>query len=317
MTPIRERATQYLAMRRALGFKLETFGQRLLSFVGYLEAHDTNVITTEAALTWATTTRRASDELTWSRRLMVVRIFARHLAVLDPATEIPPTDVLPHYRRRVPPHIYTSAEITALLDAADRLSPPLRARDAPLRALTFRTVISLLAVTGMRTGELCRLDVSDVDFDEGVLTIRETKFGKHRQVPIHPSTGVALRDYLNERDRYFPTTRTPAVFVSTWGNRLIRNNLSHVFASLIKTADISVPATQRRPRLHDLRHSFATTTLLDWYRDGVDVAARLPLLSTYLGHADPESTYWYLTGTPELLTLAADRLDGAFGDQYE
>lgn len=228
--------------------------------------------------------------------------------MLDPATEIPPVDVLPNHYRRITPHLYTGAEVTALLNAADGLHPQ-------LRGLTFRTLISLLAVTGMRTGEACRLDLSDIDVNAGVLTIRDTKFGKHRQVPIHSSTGAALRDYLRVRDRLSPASRTPALFVSTRGTRLDHANIPRTFASLIETAGITVSAKHRRPRLHDLRHSFATATLLGWYRDDVDVAARLPWLSTYLGHVDPKSTYWYLTGTPELLALAADRLDGAFGDQ--
>ena len=305
MTPIRDYADQYLAMRRALGFKLITFGQILHSFVDYLEASDMNVITTETALAWATTTPRSVDEVRWSRRMMVARIFARHMAVLDPATEIPPVDVLPNHYRRITPHIYTDFEITALLNAANGLRPP-------LRGLTFRTLISLLAATGMRTGEACRLDLSDIDLTAGVLTIRDTKFGKHRQVPIHSSTSVALREYLRVRDRLCPAPRTPALFVSIRGTRLDHVNIPHTFVSLVETAGISALGKRRRPRLHDLRHSFATATLLDWYRDGVDVAARLPWLSTYLGHVDPKSTYWYLSGTPELLALAADRLDGLF-----
>lgn len=312
MTTIRQHAQQYLAMRRALGFKLTTFGQKLLSFVDHLESHDMDVITTEAALSWAMTTPRSTDQVHWSRRLMVVRIFARHLAVLDPATEIPPTDVLPHHYRRVTPHLYTPAEIGALLHAAHGLRPP-------LRALTYRTLIALLVVTGLRTGEACRLDLADVDLDDGVLTIRDTKYGKHRQVPIHPSTMAALRDYIRARDRLrsglCSPAGTPALFVSTRGTRLDHANIPSTFAGLIDTAGITVPAGARRPRLHDLRHSFATATLLDWYRDGVDVAARLPWLSTYLGHADPKSTYWYLTGTPELLTLAAARLEDALEDR--
>ena len=306
MTPIRVHAERYLAMRRALGFKLTTFGQKLLSFVDYLEAHDSNVITAEAALAWAMATPRSTDQVHHSRRLMVVRTFARHLQVLDPATEIPAVDVLPHHYRRVTPHLYTAAEVAALLAAADRLRPA-------LRALTYRTLIALLAVTGLRTGEACRLDVADVDLDDGVLTVRDTKYGKHRQVPIHGSTVAALGDYLDVRDRLCRTASTPAVFVSTRGTRLDHANIPRTFVGLIETAGITVTAGQRRPRPHDLRHSFATATLLDWYRDGVDVQARLPWLSTYLGHADPKSTYWYLTGTPELLALAADRLEGVFG----
>lgn len=310
MTSIREHAEQYLAMRRALGFKLTTFGGRLLGFVTYLETHQLNVITTDAALAWATGTPRSTDEVTWSRRLMIARIFARHMAVLDPATEIPPADVLPHHYRRVTPHLYTDAELAALLSAADDLLPP-------LRALTWRTLLGLLAVTGMRTGEACRLDDADIELDDTpVLTVRDSKFGKHRQVPIHASTAVALRDYQHARDRTLPTARTPALLVTTRGTRLDAN-ISHTFAVLVDNAGITVPAGQRPARLADFRHSFATATLLDWYRDGADVHARIPRLSTYLGHVDPKSTYWYLTGTPELLTLAAARIEHAFGAGHD
>lgn len=306
MNTIRRHAEDYLAMRRALGFKLTTFGQKLLSFVDYLEVHDLNVVTTEAALAWATATPRSRDEVHWSRRLMVVRVFARHLAVLDPATEIPPPDMLPHHYRRVTPHLYSPDEITALLHATDTLRPT-------GRALTWRTFIGLLAVTGLRTSEACRLDRADVDLDERLLTVRDSKFGKSRLVPIHSSTVTALSDYLATRDRSRTLPNTPAVFVSTLGTRLDHTNLAHTFGQLITTAGIQTPAGQRRPRLHDLRHSLCMMVLLGWYRDGVDVQARLPWLSTYLGHVDPKSTYWYLTGSPELLALAADRLEGAFG----
>lgn len=304
--PIRRRAEQYLAMRRALGFKLVTFGQKLFSFVDYLEAHDLNVITVEAALSWATTTPRSTDQVHWSRRMMVARIFARHLAVLDSTTEVPPADILPHRYRRITPHLYSSAQITALQHAIDGLRPP-------LRALTWRTLVALLAVTGMRTSEACGLDLGDIDFDAGLLTIRDAKYGKHRQLPVHPSTTAALRHYLRERDRLAGTPPTPAVFISMRGTRLDHHNIPRTFAGLIDAAGITAPDGRRRPRLHDLRHSFATATLLDWYRDGGDVQARLPLLSTYLGHVDPKATYWYLTATPELLALAAERLEGAFG----
>jgi integrase len=307
-TTIRQHAEAYLAMRRRLGFKLTTFGQRLLSFVGYLERTDASVLTTAAAVTWATDTPRSTDHVHWSRRLMVVRLFARHLQLLDPATEVPPADVLPHHSRRIPPHLFTPAELSALLGATDQLSPV-------FRACTFRTLVGVLAVTGLRTSEACRLDRADVDLADGILTIRDTKFGKSRQVPLHASTVDALRGYAEERDRRHPTPRTPAFLVSTRGTRLDAHNLSHTFAGLVRAAGIQTPAGARRPRLHDLRHTFATTTLLRWYQEGADVPARLPLLTTYLGHADPKSTYWYLSGAPELLALAAARLERTFGGQ--
>lgn len=302
MTTVRDRAEEYLAMRRALGFQLTDFEQKLLSFVAYLEAHDLDVLTVDAALAWATATPRSTDEVHWSRRLMVVRIFARHLAVLDPRTQIPPPDLLPHHYRRVTPYLFSNAEVERLIHAAGGLRPT-------LRGLTWQTLIGLLVVTGLRVGEACGLDRADVDLDDLVLRVRNTKFGKHRLVPIHPSTGEALRGYAHARDRQFPQPAVPAWFLNSRGNRLDKANLPHTFGRLLDTAGIAAAPGRRRPRLHDLRHGFCTTTLWEWYRHDLDVAARMPALTTYLGHADPKSTYWYLTGAPELLALAADRLE--------
>lgn len=306
MTTVRQHAEAYLAMRRRLGFKLTTFGQKLMSFVGYLERTGAPVLSTAAAVAWATDTPRSTDRVHWSRRLMAVRVFARHLQLLEPATEVPPEDVLPHHYRRIPPHLFAPAELAALLGAADRLRPVFRAR-------TYGTLLGLLAVTGLRTGEACRLDRADVDLSEGGLTVRDTKFGKSRHVPLHASTVDALRAYAGHRDREHAAPSTAAFLVSTRGTRLDAHNLPHAFARLVRTAGIRTPAGARRPRLHDLRHTFATTTLLRWYREGADVQARLPLLTTSLGHADPKSTYWYLSGSPDLLALAAARVERAFG----
>jgi len=293
-------------MRRRLGFKLTTFGEKLMSFINYLEDTGDTVLTTRSALAWATDTPRSSDEVHWSRRLMVVRIFARHLKTLEPATEIPPDDALPHHYRRITPHLFTPAELNRLLAATSVLSPDFRAR-------TWHTFIGLLAVSGLRTSEACGLDRTDVDLTGGLLTVRDTKFGKSRQVPVHASTVTALRRYARERDLQRPAPSTAAFLVSTRGTRLDSHNLPHTFVKLLSAADITAGEGHRRPRLHDLRHTFATTTVLQWYRDGADVQAKLPLLTTYLGHADPKSTYWYLSGSPELLSLAAARLEHSFG----
>jgi integrase len=306
MTTIRQHAEEYLAMRRRLGFKLTTFGEKLMSFVGYLERSGATTVTTQAALAWATSTPRSTDQVHWSRRLTVVRIFARHLQALEPATEIPPDDALPHHYRRITPHLFTPAELDRLLDAADLLAPTFRAR-------TWRMLISLLSVTGLRTSEACGLNRADVDLREGVLTVRDTKFGKSRQIPVHATTTIALGKYARDRDRQHPVPSTPAFFVSIRGTRLDAHNLPRTFARLVAGAGVTSGDDKRRPRLHDLRHSFATATLLTWYNDGVDVQAKLPLLTTYLGHADPKSTYWYLSGSPELLALAAARLETSFG----
>lgn len=306
MSALLEHAEDYLAMRRALGFKLTGFGQKLLSFIDYLERHELDVLTVEAALDWAMATPRSSDEVHWSRRLMVVRVFARHLAVLDPRTEIPPTDALPHHYRRVTPHLYTPDEIDRLLAATAALNPwP--------RELTWQTFIGLLAVTGMRTSEACRLNTDDMDVDDAVLTVRDSKFGKHRQLPIQASALTALQNYLSATSSLRPLAAGSAVLITSLGTRLDSTNTARTFRDLLTTAGIDGRGGRRRPRLHDLRHTFAVTTLLGWYREGVDVQARLPWLATYLGHVDPKSTYWYLTGSPELLALAADRLEHSAG----
>jgi integrase/recombinase XerD len=306
MTTLRQHAEEYLAMRRALGFKLTTQGALLLDFIGYCERLGTATLTAQAALDWAVDTPTSTNQVWWSRRLMVVRIFARHLKALEEATEIPPADMLPHHYCRQVPYLYSPAEITALLRAVGTLTPA-------SRAATWRTLLGLLAATGLRIGEACRLDRDDVDLDNGILTIRNSKFGKSRHVPVHVTTVEALRAYDQERSARPPAADLEAFFVSTRGTRLDHTNTARTFRILTDTAGIRAPEGRRYPRIHDLRHSFTVATLLRWYRDGGDVQARLPLLSTYLGHADPKSTYWYLSGAPELLTLAATRLDGAFG----
>lgn len=301
---LRVRAVQYLAMRRALGFKLSTQGRVLLGFVAYAERRGASTVTTDLAVAWAIDTPRSTDQLWWARRLMVVRIFARHLKALDPATQIPPDDVLVGHYRRTTPYLYSDQQVADLMAAAHQLAPPLRGQ-------TYATVIGLLAVTGLRIGEATRLDRGDVDLDSGVLTIRDSKFAKSRAVPVHATTVAALRRYATQRDELRPTQTCAAFFVSTRGTRLDPANTSHTFARLLDAAGITAQPGARRPRIHDLRHLFAVTTLLGWYDpelDG-DPAAMLPALSTYLGHVDPKSTYWYLQATPQLLALAAQRLE--------
>ena len=296
-------------MRRALGFKLESHGPRLMSFVRFCEDRGAAAVTTDLAVEWATTTARGSDhEAYQARRLDVVRIFARHLQPLDPATEVPPEDVLDRRQWRIPPYLYSPREVTALMAAARTLQPA-------FRAVTWRTLIGLLAVTGMRQGEACRLGRGDVDLNAEAVTIADSKFGKSRMVFLHPTTAAALRAYSRTRDEAFP--QAPAFLVNSLGRPLDRHNTPKTFATLVTAAGIEAPPGQRAPRLHDLRHVFTVATLLDWYRDGGDVQARLPVLSTWLGHIDPKSTYWYLSAVPELLALAAARLEPAGPEERE
>jgi integrase len=305
VSALRAAAGEYLAMRRTLGFKLETQGRHLMSFVRFCEERGADRVTADLAVEWATRTSRGSvDEVYQARRLDVARIFARHLQALDPATEVPPGDVLSRRQGRIPPYLYSPEEIAALMNAAGDLAPP-------IRAATWRTLIGLLAVTGMRQGEACRLERDDVDLEAGTLVIRDSKFGKSRQVFLHLTAVAALRAYERARGRTFPGPAAGTFLVNSRGRPLDGPNLPKTFATLVTAAGIQAPPGQRAPRLHDLRHTFTVATMLDWYRDGGNVQARLPLLSTWLGHVDPKSTYWYLQAIPGLLALAAGRLEQA------
>lgn len=294
--------SDYLAMRRALGFKLERSGALMAQFVGYLDSVGAGVITTEAALAWATEPQAAHVSW-WSTRLAAVRLFAKYMVNIDPMTQVPSADLLPAPRLRATPFIYCPNDVTALMAAA-RTST-----SVPLIAATYATLIGLLAVTGMRVGEAIDLDRDDVDLDDGVLVVRHGKFGKSRELVLHPSTVAAMRDYAALRDRTRPWTWTQAWFISSSGSRLNHKNVHERFHRLTQAAGLAPCSATCRPRIHDLRHSFAVTTLLGWYHSGVSVQPRLPLLATYLGHVDPAGTYWYLTATPELMQAISQRLD--------
>ena len=259
------------------------------------------------ALSWLIPSA-AAQPAQWANRLGMVRRFALYCSANDPRTTVPLQDLLPHRYHRPDPYLYRDEEITRLLEAAGRLPPA-----SGLRPHTFTTLFGLYAATGLRANEPLRLDRDDVDLDTGVLTIRLTKFNKSRRVPLHRSTLAAVRGHLDERDRLYPRPVQPSLFVSTTGTRLADRRVRAVFADLVDQSGLKPRFGSGRPTIHSLRHSFAVATLLDWYRDGADVASRMPLLSAYLGHVSPASTYWYLQATPELLSLAAQRLDAPVG----
>jgi integrase len=293
--------TDYLTVRRALGFKLKQAGEMLPDFVGYLETRRATFVTAVAAIAWSTLPRDAHPNW-WRKRLVVVRGFAKYLQTIDGRTEVPSLDHLPACEGvRATPYVYTAADITALLSATETLR-------APLRVATYRTLLGLLAVTGLRVGEAIALDDPDFDRRRDVLVIRKTKFDKSREVPLHDSTTEALVRYQRDRNRLSSPRKTASLFVSTAGSRLFYQNVHETFLKLVYAAGLG-DRRPHRPTIHDLRHAFAIRTVLDWYRDGLDVEARLPLLSTYLGHVGPSSTYWYLTAVPELLEAATVRLE--------
>lgn len=302
MSPLHDQLTDYLRIRRALGYKLARAEKLLPQFIDHLEARGEQLITIENTLAWVLL---PGGSASWRAfRLSSVRGFAAYLHALDPAHRIPPADLCPDAPHRATPYLYSDAEIVAMMAAT------LTLRGA-LRQATYRTLIGLLAVTGMRVGEAIGLDRPDVDLVQGVVTVRGAKHGKSRELPLHPSAAAALRGYTRLRDRVCPQPTTPAALISPAGTRLIYCNVHSTFRQLRDRAGLRPRSAACRPRIHDLRHAFAVRTLLDWYRGDLDVQSRMPLLSTYLGHVHPKDTYWYLSAAPELLTLAASRLANA------
>jgi len=231
-----------------------------------------------------------------------VRGFATYLHVLDPVHEVPAAELLPQRPHRASPYLYSDADIAALIVATGSLR-------SPLRRATFATLIGLLAVTGIRVGEAIALNRDDIDYDAGRLVVRHGKFGKTRELALHPTTVDALRNYQRLRDRTAPATGTAALLVSTAGTRLLYCNIHHAFHRLVGLAGLPPRSGSCRPRIHDLRHSFAVAAMLDAYAAGQDGQTRLTLLSTWLGHVHPGSTYWYLSASPELMAVAGQRLD--------
>ena len=303
MNEIRTVAETYLKIRRSLGFKMKAEEKHLSQFIGFLEQQGATYITSDLALRWAMKTKPCHPG-NWRNRFYTVRRFAKYVFALDPRTEIPPSSVLTRrYPRRIP-HIYTEGEILHLIKVAKRTRAP-----KGLWGWTFSTIFGLLAVTGMRVAESVNLNREDVDLDEGVLTIRETKFRKSRLVPLHPSTTRVLQRYAQLRDKLFPELQSGSFFVTEQGKRLRAKAVGKKFLALARKIGLRGPKGIPGPHLHDLRHAFAVHTMLAWYRSGVDVEAHMPELSTYLGHLSTAETYWYVSAVPELLNLAAQRLE--------
>jgi len=306
MSALRQALADYLAVRRSLGYKLARPEKLLGQFITYLEDQGAATVTTDHALAWAIL---PGGDANWhAHRLSVVRGFAAYLRTIDPSAQVPPAGLIPARPRRATPYLYSGADITALIAAAASL----RSR---LRVATYQVLIGLLAVTGMRVGEAIRLDRGDLDLAGGVVTVRQSKFGKTRLLPLHPTAVTALRGYLRLRDRLHPQPGTAAVFISPAGTRLLYCNVHATWKLLVASAGLKPRSAACRPRIHDLRHSFAVASLLDAYAAGQDGQARLALLSTYMGHTDPSHTYWYLSAAPELLALAGQRLEDHLREQ--
>ena len=313
MNTLREAVQEYLKLRRGLGFKLHDAGNELRDFVSFMEHHHAPCVTQALVLAWA---QQPTDvqPAHWARRLSVVRGFARHRSATDPRTQIPQQGLLPFHPKRARPYLYSTDEIKRLLRAA--LQMPCRYERSKLRPWTYYCLFGLLSVTGLRLGEARNLKLQDVDLETAVLTIRGAKFGKDRFVPLHASTCKVLADYIGRRNRHW-TSRpvSPYLFVSNWGNRLDAGDIHRTFYSLSRQIGLRGVTDSRGPRLHDMRHRFATNTLLKWYRSNQDPERRLPVLSAYLGHVHIADTQWYLSASPELMREAMRRLEQRWENQ--
>jgi integrase len=299
MTNLSIALDRYLSVRRALGYKLQSQELRLRSFVAFMAARGGPVITARLAAEFADSQCGPS---TWGSRLATVRAFARHVALTDPRTEIPPSGVFPA-QRRPRPYIYTEAQVADLIAAMSDLHP------TGLQARTYQCFFGLIATSGLRFSEAADLRRHDVDLVEGVLVIRETKFGKSRIIPLHESTTRALRRYADERDRCPRRRAGSFFFTGDRGAKLNHTNAHKTFVDWTRLAGLRRPGEPAGPRIHDLRHTFAVRTLTGWYAAGEDVERRLPELTTYLGHTHSEDTYWYLSACPGLLDHARARLE--------
>ncbi len=304
MRTIREALSQYITVRRALGV---TFGEPAVTlghFVTFLEEKGAAWITTDLALGWACQSAHV-QRATWVRRLGMVRGFASWLSAFDPRTEVPPKRILSARHRRKKPYIFTDCEIEHLMAEASRL-PSAKG----LRAWTYVTLIGLLVTTGLRPGEALSLDGSDVDLENGILAIRDTKFGKSRFVPITDSTCAALARYTKKRLEVCKHLQTNGFLISERGYRISPYAARRTFAKISTTLGLrkAVPGKRigRGPRLQDMRHTFATRKIIEWYRSGLDVERELPKLTKYLGHNSIDHTYWYIEAIPELLQLATE-----------
>lgn len=306
---LQSRSELYLAERRRLGFSCRNEVCVLRSFVSHVRTvGHRGPLTVEVMADWARS-HGSTDPYTWARRLKRLRNFTRWLRQFEPRTEVPDDTIFGPLPERQAPHIYSEQEVTDLLAAARRLGP------APgLRGAVFETLFGLIAATGLRIGEALALRNLDVDLKVGMLSIHQTKFGKSRQVPMHPSTVEALRRYRWVRD----LARGPAVdedpfFIGTRGRRggqpLGDRQAHRVFVQLRRQLGWPNRGAHHAPRIHDLRHTFVVRRIVQWQAQGVDIDQAMLSLSTYVGHAMVSNTYWYLTAVPELMALAAKRFE--------
>ncbi len=309
-TTIQSKAQSYLDERRLLGFELKSPGLTLMSFARYVDDHGfSEPLTVEVMSDWAKLDKmQRNTPVTWARRLSLLRPFMRYLRQFEPLTEVPEESIFGPFRARLTPHIYYEHEIVDLLSAAHGITPT-----GGLRPVTYETLFGLIASTGMRVSEAVHLLNTDVDLKRGILVIRQTKFTKSRQLPLHSSTVIALMRYRRQRNKYVQVSTELPFFISVRGKRLGHSlglrQVHRVFNSLSNQLGWVNRGAHDRPRIHDLRHTFAVRRVMLWHKHGSDIDQGMLALSTYMGHVEISNTYWYLTAVPELMAVAANKFE--------
>ena len=296
---------RYLEERRRLGFELKSPGTELARFARFADARGhQGPLTLELQLDWAREHVARTSSVTAARRLEIIRPFAAYHRQFEPATEVPPPFILGRGHRRLAPHIYTDQEIRDLLELCGRMTP-----QGSLRPLTYKTLFGLIAATGLRVSEALKLRLADLNLPGATLTVRETKFHKSRCLPVHGSVVQALSDYLRARQRFAGSGGDAPVFVSATGSALSSSTVHGVFDRLRKQLGWRARGGHARPRIHDLRHTMVTRRVERWRAEGVPIEHAMFWLCTYLGHAKISDTYWYVSGTPELMTLVGAQFE--------
>lgn len=297
-TSMKKRVEFYLNIRRQMGYQLRIEGGELLNFANFFDKRYRGSLTTEIALEWSSSSK-TSSRLSWARRLEIVRCFAKYIKVFDPKTEVPPKGLLGPAHRRSMPHIYSKQEVDNLF----KLIPKMYTARG-LRPLTFQYFIGLLISIGLRVSEASKLKQSDVDLKKQIILIKETKFHKSRLLPIHSSSAKELMIYIRERDHRLPTTKNDSFFLLDDGSTLTVRKAEYGFGCLRK--NLNWPSSFR---LYDFRHTFVCQRLLKWYQEKKNIHNLVIYLSTYLGHNKISDTYWYITGIPSLMNLAAKQFE--------
>jgi len=293
----------YLTQRHHMGFALEIPGYQLLRFAQFAEAKNhCGPITLDLITQWAHF--KTASPTSWAGRIKAIRPFVKYRAQFDPDTEVPPSKFIGFKYQRLTPHIYTDEEIQSILVSASKLSPR-----GGVRPAAYETLYGLLAATGLRISEALHLKIPDVNLDAGLITVRETKCKKSRLVPLHPTTTEALKRYVRIREENFIARPSKGFFLLEGGHRLEKDTAQRQFRRICNQLKLKARGAHPEPRIHDLRHTFITHCILRWYQQGLDVDEEMLALSTYVGHAEVTYTYWYITGVPELMAIAAQRFE--------